>query len=249
MSTVNDSDAKDSRPDVSVAHIIGGTIRMPTMEDVQGRYEGNEVDLQVRLNRLVSQYTARAGIKIIHRCGILIGEFKRVPARTEADIIGLESTDLLVGGNAEGGSNTRDEDIDWPGRLNISLLEAIEDTMRYCAIHFLIHPFASEIIALASAGPFWKWATVKKEQVPSFNWLTGLPLESPENVELRVDFVALFNQISPDYHVLATAESDGQINKIRNMMFNLINHPDPPTLPTDFGFTLIPDAPKTESLQ
>ena len=221
---------------------------MPTMEDVQERYEGDEVDLQMQLNRLISQYTARAGIKIIHRCGVLIGEFKRVPARTEADIIGLESTDLLVGDDAEGGSNAEDEDIDWSARLNTSLLEAIEDTMRYCAIHFLIHPFASEIIALASAGPFWKWATVKKEQVPSFNWLTGLPVESPENVELRVDFVALFDQISPDYFVLATAESDAQINNMRNMMFNLIDHPDPSTLPTDFGFTLIPDAPKAASL-
>ena len=97
---MNDSDAKDSRPDVSVAHIVGGTIRMPTMEDVQERYKGKEIDLQLQLNRLISQYTARAGIKIIHRCGVLIGEFKRVPARTEADIIGLESTDLLID-NAE----------------------------------------------------------------------------------------------------------------------------------------------------
>ena len=144
---------------------------------------------------------------------------------------------------------TGDKDIDWPARLSASLLEAIEDSMRYCAIHFLIHPFASEIIALASAGPFWKWATVKKEQVPSFNWLTGLPVESPENDELRVDFVTLFDQIHPDYLVLATAESDAEINKMRNIMFNIINlnHPDFPTLPTDFGFMLIPDAPKGAS--
>ena len=221
---------------------------MPTMEDVQERYKGKEIDLQLQLNRLISQYTARAGIKIIHRCGVLIGEFKRVPARTEADIIGLESTDLLID-NAEDCSNTGDKDIDWPARLSASLLEAIEDSMRYCAIHFLIHPFASEIIALASAGPFWKWATVKKEQVPSFNWLTGLPVESPENDELRVDFVTLFDQIHPDYLVLATAESDAEINKMRNIMFNIINlnHPDFPTLPTDFGFMLIPDAPKGAS--
>ena len=221
---------------------------MPTMEDVQERYKGKEIDLQLQLNRLISQYTARAGIKIIHRCGVLIGEFMRVPARTEADIIGLESTDLLID-NAEDCSNTGDKDIDWPARLSASLLEAIEDSMRYCAIHFLIHPFASEIIALASAGPFWKWANVKKEQVPSFNWLTGLPVESPENDELRVDFVTLFDQIHPDYLVLATAESDAEINKMRNIMFNIINlnHPDLPTLPTDFGFMLIPDAPKGAS--
>ena len=245
---MNDSDAKDSRPDVSVAHIVGGTIRMPTMEDVQERYKGKEVDLQSQLNRLISQYTARAGIKIIHRCGILIGEFKRVPARTEADIIGLESTDLLVGDNTEDGLNTEDEDIDWRVRLSASLLEAVEDTMRYCAIHFLIHPFASDIIALASAGPFWKWATVKREQVPSFNWLTGLLVESTENDELRANFVAMFDQIPPGYLVLATAESDAQIDKMRNMMFHLINHPDPLSLPTDFDFTLIPDAPKAASL-
>ena len=248
IATVNDSDAKDSRPDVSVAHIVGGTIRIPTMEDVQERYKEKDVDLQSQLNRLISQHTARAGIKIIHRCGVLIGEFKRVPARTEADIIGLESTDLLVSDNAEDGLNAEGEDIDWRVRLSASLLEAVEDTMRYCAIHFLIHPFASEIIALASAGPFWKWATVKKEQVPSFNWLTGLLVESLENDELRVDFVTMFDQIPPGYLVLATAESDAQINKMRNMMFQLINHPDPLTLPNDFDFTLIPDMSKAASL-
>jgi hypothetical protein len=250
IETVNDSDAKDSRPDVSVAHIIGGTIRMPTMEDVKERYKGKEVDLQSQLNRLISQYTARAGIKIIHRCGVLIGEFKRVPARTEADIIGLEPTDLLDDDNTEDGSNAEEdsEDIEWRVRLSASLLEAVQDTMRYCAIHFLIHPFASEIIALASAGPFWKWATVKKEQVPSFNWLTGLLVESPENDELHVDFIAMFDEISPDYFVLATAESDAQIDKMRSVIFRLINHPDPSTLPIDFNFTLIPDAPKAASV-
>ena len=38
-------------------------------------------------------------------------------------------------------------------------------------------------------------------------------MESPENYELWVDFVALFDQISLGYLVLSTAESDAQINK------------------------------------
>ena len=66
IATVNDSDAKDSRPDVSAAHIVRGTIRMPTMDGVQERYKGKEVDLQSQLNQPISRYTARAGIKIIH---------------------------------------------------------------------------------------------------------------------------------------------------------------------------------------
>ena len=246
--TVNDSDAKDSRPDVSVAHIVGGAFRVPTMEDVQERYRGEEIDLQKKMKLLISQHKARAGIKIVHRCGILIGEFKRVPGRTEADIIGVESTDLLVGDDTEDISSTGDSDIDWATELRINLTEAIEDTMRYCAIHFLLHPFASKIITLASAGPFWKWTAVKAEQVPSFDWLTGLPVESEENDQLRVDFCALFDQISPNYFVLATPESDAQINEIRNMMFDLINdfHSQYPPFPTDFDFTLIPDAPKSK---
>ena len=86
------------------------------------------------------------------------------------------------------------------------------------------------------------------EQVFSFNWLTGLLVESTENDELRANFVAMFDQIPPGYLVLATAESDAQIDKMRNMMFHLINHPDPLSLPTDFDFTLIPDARKAASL-
>jgi len=245
ISTVNDSDAKDSRPDVSVAHIVGGTIRQPTIQDVQERYTPEGVDdLNRHLKRLTSQYTARAGIKIVHRCGVLIGEFKRAPARAEADIIGIEVTDLLTPDDAEEVSNT--VDIDWESKLRFLLDEAIEDTMRYCAIHFVIYPLASEVIALASAGPFWQWATVKRDQVPSFDWLTGLTVVSQENDQLRDDFVALFDQHSLDYYVLTTAESDTQINVMRNVMFNLINdsHHDYPTFPTDFSFTLIPDEPK-----
>ena len=60
----------------------------------------------------------------------------------EADIIGLECNDLLAGDNADDGLNAEGEDINWRVRLSASLLEAVEDTMRYCAIHFLIHPFA-----------------------------------------------------------------------------------------------------------
>ena len=257
LGTVNDSNAKDSRPDVSVAHIVGGTIRMPTMEDVQERYDGDEDELQFQLNRLISQYTARAGIKIIHRCGVLLGEFKRVTARKEADIIGVESTDLLVGDDAENMSSTKeDSHSNWEKELQVNLNEAIQDTMRYCAIHFLVHPFASEIIALASAGPFWQWTTIKSEQVPSFDWLTGLLVQSEENDQLQVDFVTLFQfkvanqQLSLEYFVLATPEFDAQINEIRNTMFDFINdsHPQYPPFPADFDFTLLPDEPKSKIL-
>jgi len=173
VGTVTDSDAKDSRPDVSVAHIVGGTICRPTMQDVRECYTPEGVDdLNRQLKRLISQYTARAGIKIVHRCGVLIGEFKRAPARAQADIIGIEVTDLLAPDDAGDVSNTGD--IDWEAKLHLLLEEAIEDTMRCCAIHFVIYPLASEVVALASAGPFWQWATVRKEQVPSFDWLTGL---------------------------------------------------------------------------
>lgn len=65
---------------MSIAHIVGGSVPLPTMEEVQERYSGEEVDLHRNLKRLISQYTARAGIKIVHRRGVLIGEFKRVPA-------------------------------------------------------------------------------------------------------------------------------------------------------------------------
>jgi hypothetical protein len=73
-------------------------------------------------------------------------------------------------------------------------------------------------------------------------------VESEENDQLRVDFCALFDQISPNYFVLATPEADAQINEIRNMMFDLINgfHSHYPPFPTDFDFTLIPDAPKSK---
>ena len=61
-------------------------------------------------------------------------------------------------------------------------------------------------------------------------------MTSQENDQVRVDFVALFDQ---DYFVLATPESDAQINKMCNVMFHFINdfHSDYCAFPTDFGFT------------
>ncbi|KIJ89688.1 hypothetical protein K443DRAFT_117642 [Laccaria amethystina LaAM-08-1] len=247
--TVSDSDAKDSRPDISVIHIVGGTMQKPTIEDVRERYRKKGVDEKSQLNHLLSQYIARAGIKIVHRCVVLIGEFKRAPARAEfkrapgqaeADVV----TNIL---NAEEVPDDVDALTagDWEAKLQVLLKEAIEDTMRYCAIHFIIYPSASEVIALASAGPFWQWATIRREQVPLFEWLSGLTVESEENEELRNNFNASFGH---DYYVLTTAESDDQINKMRNVMFKLINnsHQEYPTFPTDFGFTLIPDKPKAQ---
>ena len=232
---------------MSVVHIVGGTIRKPTMQDVQERYTSN-IDQKKQLKLLLSQYAARAGIKTVHQCVVLIGEFKRAPPRTETDIVGLETTNLPVSDDAEDVSNTGD--TDWVDSLRLLLAEAIEDTMLYCAMHFDADPRASKVIVLASAGPFWQWAIVKREQVPLFNWLTKLPLESRGNAELRVDFIALFNHASPGYYVLTTEESDAQINKMCTEMFNLINdsYCNNPTLPTDFDFMLIPDAPKTELL-
>ena len=249
---MNDPDAKDLRPDVSVTHIVGGTIRSPTMQDVQERYPSN-VDQDKQLGLLHSQHVARAGIKTVHQCGVLIGEFKRAPPRAETDVVDLETTDLPVADDAEDVSSPGG----WLDNLCILLAEAIWDTMLYSAIYFsfVAEPSASEVIALASAGPFWKWAIVKKEQVPSFNWLTKLPVESQENDQLQVEFVALFDQPSesPIHYVLTTEKSDQQINKMRTAMFDLINsysHYNDPTLklPTGFDFELIPDAPKTESL-
>ena len=183
---MNDSDAKDSRPDVSVIHIVGSTIRKPMMQDVQERYTSN-IDQNKQLKLLLSQYAARAGIKTVHQCVILIGEFKQAPPRTETDIVGLETTNLPVSDDAKDVSNTRD--TDWVDSLCLLLAEAIEDTMLYCAMHFDADPRASKVIVLASAGPFWQWAIVKREQVPLFNWLTKLPLECQGNAELRVDLL------------------------------------------------------------
>ena len=71
-----------------------------------------------------------------------------------------------------------------------------------------------------------------------FDWITGPAVTSQENDQVRVDFVALFDQY---YFVLATpeSESDAQINKMCNVMFHFINdfHSDYSAFPTDFGFT------------
>ncbi|EDR09224.1 uncharacterized protein LACBIDRAFT_326653 [Laccaria bicolor S238N-H82] len=249
MVTVTDSDAKDSRPDITVVHLVGGTIEQPTIEYVRSKTKGAEgVDEIMRLRTLLSQYAARAGIKIIHRCGLLIGEFKRSPPRGDADIVGVTEileiqTEDVPDADEDTFNPTTGES--WEGSLLALLSEAIEDTMRYCAVHFLIYPTAVEVIALASAGPFWKWATIRRGDVPEYEWLEEVPRTDEKNEKLRNDFGGHFG---PEFFILATRQSDAEINKMRDVMFTLINqsHQEYPPSPTDLNFTLIPDEPKLQ---
>ncbi|KJA17289.1 hypothetical protein HYPSUDRAFT_206337 [Hypholoma sublateritium FD-334 SS-4] len=249
-STVADDDAQDSKPDVSIAHIVGGYIDEPTLEyvnetcpdidheDIQG--------LERALFRLQTQRRVRAGIKTVHRCAVLIGEFKSViPSRSKIELLEAESTNMLVDmdlSKPEAEMNKLHEDWTHPSEIGIS--RAVDDLMYYLAAYFFVHPLSLETIALASSGPFWKWMTIFKSDTVEYDWLSKRPIATKENLQRKDAFEQRFF-VSVTY-LLASPESDEQINLMAREMARIASQCDKtlPILPTDLNFELIPDGPR-----
>jgi hypothetical protein len=95
-------------------------------------------------------YVHRAGKKVYHYCTALIAELKPAPSRS------------LTGEahEAEVGSGLR---------------AAQSDLLEYCAAYFECHPKEKSVIALAAAGPFWKWTLVYRKYVLEWNWIVNEP--------------------------------------------------------------------------
>ena len=232
--SAHDSAAKDLRPDLYVMHIIGGTIREPSANDVvdmdASMQNADQTELDTALRRLLTQHQARCGIKTVHTCKILIGELKPLPSRRDA----IQSNIALVDGELNGDDAGNSQ---WADKWYSVFEESIQQLMDDCAVHFLDSP-DTKVIAVVSSGPFWHWAEIGKEDLPNYNFLTMEPETD------GVDFFERFPDALEDCLLLGSKISDEEVNKMREVMYKLIGseHPELSPFPSDFNFQLIPDA-------
>ncbi|KAF5372657.1 hypothetical protein D9615_009867 [Tricholomella constricta] len=136
-------------------------------------------------------YLHRAGLKVFHTCTGLVGELKAPPSRAFRNLEGIPA----------------------------SILEAQNDLIEYCAIHFKRELKSESVVAFAAAGPFWRWAVIKKEDVPELDWLTKQPVAGQVNTFHR----KFSGGKERGYFVLGTPKSDAELTEIsHNHIYPLV---------------------------
>ena len=199
--------------------------------------------------KLHSQRELRAGIKVVHKCTVLIGEFKSL-FQSRSGIGHLETGRETVGENMLGDIIMDDVNGASPNKEPVhpsdtGIKYATRNLMYYVSAYFLTHPLCFEIIALASSGPFWKWGLIQRDEAVDYDWLSQISTEDDENGRL----IAAFNDrfLRSNVYLLATPTSDAQINLMTREMKRIAGQCDPTfrnNLPTALNFQLLPDCPR-----
>ena len=238
--SAHDSAAKDLRPDLYVMHIIGGTIREPSANDVldldPSLVRASQTERDAMLRCLLTQHRARCGIKTIHTCKVLVGELKPLPSRMNAF---QSNIDIDVDEDVLDGHRSH-----WANKWYTVFKDSIQQLMDDCAVHFIADSAPTTVIGVVSSGPFWHWAEISKDDIPSYDFLNMQP-----DMNLYDKFFELFPHTPDDCLVLGSETSDEEINKMRKVMYKMIGseHPELPPFPLDFNFQLIPDTPRDPS--
>ena len=132
-------------------------------------------------------YEHRAGVKVAHRCCVLIAELKKAPPRAFRGPTNAEVTyDLLE--------------------------KAQTQVLLYCSAYFEITQQAESVIAFAAAGLLWSWAVIKPEDVEGLCDWTG-KLMVQEDGKRSKNHRGEFPEHSKAF-VLGTLKSDAQLSKI-----------------------------------
>lgn len=137
----------------------------------------------------------RGGRKAYHQCGAVITELKKPAGRLT--------------------------DPGTPAKhVSVNIKQAQIELFAYCKAYFACHSEDS-VIAFAAAGPFWKWASVSRGDVPG--WSDQLDAK-----ELRIKqerFDAKFGK-KRRLFVLGTEKSDVELTKIREACISMVSKKD-----------------------
>ncbi len=248
--SVPDRQSRDSRPDLCIAHTVGGSIDEPTIDYVHDTFDNidhsDSKELEQKLLKLKSQRELRAGIKVVHKCAVLIAEFKSLyQSRSGIELLGTTGENVLDVIDM-GGRSQSEPTGEWKGHPSRSgMIQAIEQLMPYVSAYFLNHPHSSETIALASSGPFWQWQLINRSEAVKYDWLSLKPIKDDENIGLVMSFSKRFG--GGEVYLLATPASDAQISLMTHEMARIAAECDKTftdKLPTALNFELLPDCPR-----
>ncbi|KAJ3921492.1 hypothetical protein F5877DRAFT_64902 [Lentinula edodes] len=92
---------------------------------------------------------------------------------------------------------------------------AIEDLSVYAIILFKRYADVQEFLAIAGAGPFWRWAIIHRQDIP---WKD--PGQNPRNRWIHQQEAARFASLfTNDYFELGTTRSDDELQKLIEVFF------------------------------
>ncbi|KAI0715758.1 hypothetical protein C8T65DRAFT_643051 [Cerioporus squamosus] len=139
-------------------------------------------------------WNGRAHLKVKHRCHLAIMECKRGPSRCARGEVLMRAIENL-------------------------LLHATTDLLEYSAVYFKFNKQASAVIGITSAGGYWRWAMIKRTDVPSYDtlrekaWLNRADKQAL--MEHQAQFVALF--AGRPWQYLGQPASDAEWTKLRDV--------------------------------
>jgi hypothetical protein len=137
-----------------------------------------------------------AGRKTYHQCGAVILELKRGPSRLPL---------------------TKEEY--WHKGVFI-LDDAIADLLLYCSAYFASYPEAKSVVAVAAAGPLWRWANIKRSDTPGWDFILNEPLDKDK--ALVLGWRKLFKSAP---FTLGTPASDKELTIINQQQIHpLLDH-------------------------
>ncbi|RPD57266.1 hypothetical protein L227DRAFT_235180 [Lentinus tigrinus ALCF2SS1-6] len=137
--------------------------------------------------------SGRRGLKVVHQCSPAILEAKRGPSRC-----------------------MRGQALD--RAIERLLQQAERDLLTYISAYFMADEHASAVIGISTAGGYWRWAVVKRADVPEYELLLReFALRGQEMLDLKKfqkHFHALFN--GHPWQYLGEPESDAEWTKLRD---------------------------------
>jgi len=135
------------------------------------------------------RHKLRAGTKIAGYSLVLIGEIKPLTLKHKSETPAFNSTYFM---------------------------EAVNEVMVYCAIHFQAHLESGPVFALVGMGPYWQGHVFAGDSVPTLDLKTGEVDGSIKANKLKAKrFVETFSDQEEDCHFLGSASSDVELESIR----------------------------------
>jgi hypothetical protein len=161
------------------------------------------------------QMNLRGQMSTVFTYTCLIGELKQPPPR---EVPGWETTNF---------STPFDEFFaKWLSKATISLMEAVNNLLCNCAIHFHQFPDAPYVIILPAVGPYWTYAKVEKGDVPTLEdylatefdplYMDRDPEASITNQRDKIE-----SELQGTLLLLGTKESDRKLTKVWDEVFHL----------------------------
>ncbi|PPQ81990.1 hypothetical protein CVT25_014641 [Psilocybe cyanescens] len=136
-------------------------------------------------------YQHRAGRKVYHYCTAIINELKAPPPRQSTDLVAHSAS------------------------VKQTLRLAKRQLLEYCVAYFECHRNANSVIIIASAGPFWQWCCIRREDVPQWDWVSHCLMDS--SLEFDEKFYKTWNarfDKHGSYSILGTKTSDERLTLI-----------------------------------